>query len=145
MRVIALLSLSLMLGGCGPLVMIPGGELSGQVAATPADWAFTDAVDTVQLETRPEDPYSVNVWMVVADGVPYIAAGGGAESAWPTHIAADPRVRLRVEGTIYELNAVRTEADADRAAFLGAAEQKYDFDPTEQDTDGAVLFRLEPR
>ena len=145
MRAIALSLLALMLGGCGPLVMIPGGELSGELVAGPADWAFTDAVDTVQLETRPADPYSVNVWMVAANGVPYIAAGGGAESAWPTHIAADPRVRLRVGDKLYELNAVRTDSEADRAAFMEAARKKYDFDPEEQDTDGAVLFRLEPR
>ena len=145
MRLLILSILSLMLGGCGPIVMIPGGELSGEVVTVPEDWSFTDAVDTVQLETRPDDPYSVNVWMVVAGGVPYIAAGGGAESAWPTHIAADPRVRLRVGERLYELRAVRTDAEAERTAFMEAASAKYDFDPSGEDTDAAVLFRLEPR
>ena len=45
---------------CGPIVMIPGGELSGTPAPVPESWDFTNEVDTIQLETRPEDPYSVN-------------------------------------------------------------------------------------
>ena len=58
---------TLVLVGCGPIVMVPGGELSGTTTPVPADWAFSDAVETVQLETRPDDPYSVNVWGV-SDG-----------------------------------------------------------------------------
>jgi hypothetical protein len=145
MRLPGSLLLALALVGCGPLVSIPGGELSGDLAPTPTDWAFTDAVSTVQLETRPSDPYSVNVWAVAAEGALYIAAGSGAESAWAGHIQADPRVRLRVEESIYELKAVRTEEEADRTAFLEAAKRKYDFDPAGEDTESAFLFRLVPR
>ena len=144
MRSWLLVALALVLTGCGPLVMIPGGELSGEVVSSPADWAFTDAIDTVQLETRPEDPYSVNVWAVSARGALYIAAGGGAESEWARHIAADPRVRLRADGRLYELRAERTDSDEERSAFLEAAQAKYDFEPSEDETDGAVLFRLTP-
>ena len=49
---------------CGPIGPIPGGALRGDPVAEPVqDWSFLDAEHTVQLETRPGDPYSVNVWI----------------------------------------------------------------------------------
>ena len=48
------LSRAASLAACGrPFVLLPGGALEGQTAAIPESWSFTDAVDTVQLETRP--------------------------------------------------------------------------------------------
>lgn len=132
--------------GCGPLVMIPGGALSGAVKPVPGDWSFTDSVETVQLETRPEDPYSVNVWGVAAGGGFYIASGRGESAAWAKHIAADPRVRLRVGEDIYELRAVHTTDEAEINAALEAIQKKYeDFEPDEEQRQQAILFRLEPR
>jgi hypothetical protein len=132
--------------GCGPLVMVPGGELSGTVKPVPGDWSFTDSVETVQLETRPEDPYSVNVWGVAAGGGFYIASGRGESAAWAKHIAADPRVRLRVGEDVYELSAVRTTDEVEMAAFIEAAKRKYeDFEPDKRQRSEAILFRLEPR
>jgi hypothetical protein len=136
----------LLVAGCGPLVMVPGGELSGTVKPTPSDWSFTDSVETVQLETRPEDPYSVNVWGVAAGNAFYIASGRGESAAWAKHIAADPRVRVRVGNDLYELVAVRTADEAEMNAFLDAAKKKYeDFEPDESQRKEAILFRLEPR
>jgi hypothetical protein len=54
--------LCLTLTACEPLIMIPGGALSGREHAVPASWDFAADVETFQLETTPEDPYSVNVW-----------------------------------------------------------------------------------
>ena len=100
----------LLLLGCGePFVMIPGGRLSGTTKSVPENWRFTDAHEDVQLETRPADPYSVNVWVVAVGDDLFVASGRGAESAWAQHIEADPNVRLRVGDDIYELRAV--EAD----------------------------------
>ena len=130
---------------CGPIVMVPGGELSGEVVPAPASWDFTDEVDTVQLETRPSDPYSVNIWaLAIADSI-YVVAGGGDETTWARHIEADPRVRLRVNDKLYELTAVAANSDADRALFLTAAKKKYDFDSEGENTEKAVLYRLNPR
>ena len=132
--------------GCGPLVMVPGGQLSGSVKPMPADWSFTDSVETVQLETRPEDPYSVNVWCVATREGLYVASGRGESAAWAKHISTDPRVRLRVGADLYELNAVRTADEAELDEFLDAAKKKYaDFDPDPQQRSEAILFRLEPR
>jgi len=131
--------------GCGPIVMIPGGTLSGDVASPPDNWAFTDDVDTVQLETRPSDPYSVNVWAVAVDRRIFVVAGGGAETTWAQHIEADDRVRLRVGEAIYELRATADADEATREAFLAGAKKKYDFEPEGEDTSKAILYRLDPR
>ena len=132
--------------GCRPFVMVPGGELSGTVKPVPADWSFTDSVETVQLETRPDDPYSVNVWGVAAGNTFYVASGRGESATWAKHIAADPRVRLRVGEDLYELSAVRTTDEVELSAFIDAAKKKYeDFEPDERQRREAILFRLEPR
>lgn len=144
MRSLLVSLVSLVSLACGPLVLIPGGELSGEVKPPPADWSFTDPIDTIQLETRPSDPYSVNVWGVAVGNGFYVAAGD-AENAWASHIANDPNVRLRVEDDVYELRATRTEDPAEMEAFLAAALAKYDFEPEPEQRESAALFRLEPR
>ena len=72
--------ITLLILACGPLGPLPGGELSGSVASAPSDWSFTDEQENVQLETRPSDPYSVNVWGAGVDGSFYVAAGRGADT-----------------------------------------------------------------
>jgi len=53
------------LAGCSePFIVFAGGELSGETAAPPDDWSALRDEETFQLETRPEDPYSVNIWAV---------------------------------------------------------------------------------
>ena len=130
---------------CGPIVMIPGGELSGTPTPVPESWEFTNEVDTIQVETRPEDPYSVNAWMVVYDGSPYVVAGEGLETTWARYLVEDPRLRLRVGDALYELRAVEANDEATRDGFLEAARIKYDFDPADRPVDQAIVFRLEPR
>jgi hypothetical protein len=129
---------------CGPLVMIPGGALSGEVAATPDDWAFTDAIDTVQLETNPADPYSVNVWGVGSGAAFYIGAGD-KDSQWARNTRANPLVRLRIDGTIYELAAQEVTSESELEIFLAAAKKKYDFEPEPDQREKATLFKLTSR
>jgi hypothetical protein len=130
---------------CGPLWMLPGGRLSGEVSPTPSDWSFSEAVETVQLETRPEDPYSVNVWGAGIGDRFYLASGKGGDARWAQYIDEDPEVRLRVGSTLYELRAVRVEAEAERERFLAALERKYDWQPDGNEGENAWLFRLDPR
>jgi hypothetical protein len=130
--------------GCGPLVMIPGGRLSGEENPVPANWSFSDATETVQLETRPEDPYSVNIWGV-AVGADFYVASGSADNAWAQNIAADDRVRLRVDGVLYALRAERDDSPEGRDRFLAAAKTKYDFEPEPDEASDAILFRLVAR
>ena len=91
--------------GCGgPFLVIPGGELSGEVVAEPVtDWSFvTDRF--IDLETRPDDPYSVELNYFVRDGLLYVDPAEGRK--WLEYIRADPRVRARFGDQIYPLEAV---------------------------------------
>ena len=135
---------ALLLTACGPLVMIPGGELRGPVLPAPADWGFSDEVDTMQLETRPSDPYSVNVWGVGLGPAFYIASGD-ADSRWASYIAEDSRVRVRVGDDIYELSAIRVIDESELDAYLDAVQRKYDFEVEPEQRENATLFRLSPR
>ncbi len=142
MRMAWTLCVLLLALGCDPISMLPGGALPGTVKPTPVDWSFTDSVEIVQLETRPEDPYSVNVWGVAAEGAFYVASGRGESNAWAKHLSEDSRVRLRVNEDLYELRAVRTDDPSEREAFLEAAHQKYDFEVNKEQQAKAILFRL---
>ena len=108
-RCLLLLS-CLLLGACsGPFAGMPGGALSGTEAA----WGPTDAeIDTgvIALETRTSDPYSVYIGVFPVDGRLYIDP---AESrTWYGHLQADPRVRVRFDGSdVVYLARVRREED----------------------------------
>lgn len=86
----AALAASSALGGCGgPVLIIPGGALSGEVVETPVDdWSFVRST-FIDLETRPEDPYSVELNYVLRDGRIYIDPAEGRR--WLDHIREDPR------------------------------------------------------
>ena len=90
--------------GCGgPFLVFPGNQLRGEVVSEPVDdWSFvTDLF--VDLEVRPEDPYSVELNYIVKDGKLYIDPAEGR--TWLDYIRADPRVRARFGGRIYPLTA----------------------------------------
>ena len=139
---LAIVMLSLLgVAACGPLVMVPGGELSGEVQSVPLDWSFSDTVKTVQLETRPADPYSVNIYGV-AVGRDFYVAASKPDNRWAQNIAHDDNVRLRIGKAIYELRAVRDDSPEGRERFLVALKRKYDYEPEEGEAYESVLFRL---
>jgi hypothetical protein len=139
------LSLSLALVGCGgPFVLLPGGALAGQTAATPKSWAFTDEVDTIQLETNPAEPYSVNIWVIAIDPNLYVHAGDN-RAQWIENMEAAPLVRLQVEGSIYELTAARVESQGEFDRFADAYEKKYGRRPGNENVSEAYVFRLAAR
>lgn len=132
-------------GGCGgPFALLPGKALEGPTVAAPGDWSFTDAVDTVQLETLPADPYSVNIWVIAMGENLYVHAGAN-RSEWVGHIESDPNVRLRVNDSIYELAASRVDAQDEFDRFSAAYEKKYGRRPRNENVGEAYLFRLAAR
>jgi hypothetical protein len=129
MRRLLTLSFALVasLGCGGPFFILPGGELSGEVSAEPVtDWSFVSD-EFVDLETRPSDPYSVELNYVVRDGALYIDPAEGRR--WLDHIREDPRVRVRFGGKIYLAQAV----------LVGKPGELAGFDPTR------FIYRLDPR
>ena len=143
--VVLALALAAGLAGCSrPFVLLPGGALEGPRVAVPQSWAFTDAVNTVQLETRPSDPYSVNIWVTAAGDDLYVHAGTH-RSTWVGHLEDDPNARLRVDGSIYELAASRVESQEEFDRFADAYEKKYGRRPRNENVAEVYLFRLRAR
>jgi hypothetical protein len=139
------LVLAACVAGCnGPFVILPGGALEGSMAASPDSWAFTDEVDTVQLETRPADPYSVNVWVIALAENLYVHAGDN-RTTWVENMETDPSVRLRIDASIYELLAARVEDQEEFDRFSDAYERKYGRRPGNENAAEAYLFRLSAR
>ena len=143
-RLVALLLGMLALACNGPLGVLPGGELAGESRSTPPDWTGVQKAGTVQLETRPEEPYSVNISYRVVDGRLYINAGD-TETEWVKHIAANPDVRLRMDGVLYALRAQRVNDRAEIARFGKAwtGDSMFLRDPAQ--FDEVWVYRLRPR
>ena len=112
------------LTGCDPMGPLPGGALAGDLNTLPDDWAMVEEIETVQLETNPDDPYSVNLWVVSLDSGLYIAAGGG-ETRWSKQISIDPEVRLRINHKIYELRASSVDNNEELEEVRRAYVDKY--------------------
>jgi hypothetical protein len=136
----------LMLVACGgPMGPIPGGKLEGAPSEWPEDWAFTDAIENVLLETRPGEPYSVTVWAVSYGNSLYIGAGSG-QNRWVQYIADNNAVVLSVNGSIYTATATTVTDRAEIDAVLEVYLKKYDIDdPSEFTESDSVLFRLTQR
>jgi hypothetical protein len=127
----------------GPFAVFPGGALAGPISATPSNFEFARNAGTIQLETRPEDPYSVNIACAVVGEALYISAGDN-KSQWVENMEANPLVRLRIDGTVYELRATRVVEEKEMRAFADEwMKNAWARDPT---TLGeAWVYRLSPR
>lgn len=145
------LALAIGLLACGPIGPLPGGALRGEVVSGPVDdWSFTADVETVQLETRPSDPYSVNTWIYGEGDRLYVptslilGASEPTERQWVRNVIEDDRVRLRIDGRIYERRAVRVTDAAELAEARDHLLAKYDVEADEHSA-AAWIFRLEDR
>ena len=123
-----------------------GPEIMGllrPVQSAPESFAFAQDAGTIQLETNPGDPYSVNIaCAIVADRL-YVSAGGN-KAQWVENMEADPRVRLRIEGTVYELQAHRVTEEAEMQAFADEwLKNSWARDPME--LEEAWVYRIGPR
>jgi hypothetical protein len=155
MRVDILLGIfasSLLLLACGPLGPLPGSRLDGELSSSlPSDWTFTDRYDRIQIEVRPAEPYSVNVWCVASGDRLYVAAGAAESSVWARALLDDPHARLRIGQLLYGVTATRVVDAAEIEAYVIALSDKYaisiadlsNFQPSSGEPPSAILFRLD--
>jgi len=131
----------------GPLGPFPGGQMSGERVAEPVtDWDFIVERDTVELEVNPEAPRSITTWVVGYGGQPYIPGAFGARKKWTAQLVADGRAVLRVDGKLYERQAVQVADEALLQELRAVLIRKYELDP-EGNFSGPEtwFFRLDPR
>jgi hypothetical protein len=150
-RILLVLLLLVSCAGCGPLGPLSGGALRGAVhEGPPPSWAEIGAIETVQLETSPEDPHSVNIWCAETGGRLYITtslilgADDPLDRDWVRNVNADPRVRLRAGDTVYLLEVKRIEQEPERTSAWDALVAKYDVE-VDDHARAAWVYRLEPR
>jgi len=135
------LAFLLTLVGCtDPLISVPGGKLNGEPTAAPASWSSVP--DVIQLETRPDDPYSVNIWALVESGNLYLAT---ENARWLAHIKADDRVRVRIDGMLYALRAEQVTEVEEMNRLAAAYREKYDYEIESTSFASANAFRLVAR
>ena len=134
----------LFLAGCDkPFGFIPGRALDGSEMPPPHDWSEINKIATVQLEFRPGKPYSINIWAVAIDRDMYVATGEDG-TRWTEYLQETPLVRVRVNESIYPLNAVRIVDAAEHQTVTNAFISKYNLDKDNWVVTGQV-FRLERR
>jgi len=129
--------------GCD-LIPFSSGQLEGTLTAPPSDWSEVASADVIQLETQPNDPYSVKLWVIGKGPDLYVHAGANRAN-WVEHIDVDPNVRLLIGEALYELQAQRVETQSEFDAFADVYELKYGNRPRNENVGEAYLFRLLPR
>ena len=135
----------LTLSACdGPLPFLSGGELNGVVAEVPVNWQLEEISGLAQLETRPAEPYSVNLAYVQMDGSFYFYAGD-TRTNWVKHIEENPLVRVRVNDTIYPGRAVRVTDEDEIARFAAIWVDRSMFSRDPHSFEEVWLYRLEAR
>ena len=108
----------------GPLEIFPGGEMTGP-AGTETNWEFASDYGMLDLELRPDDPYSVRLNYIYRDGNVYIDPMEGR--TWFEYLKKNQDVRVRFDKDIYKAKAVLVTDEA----------EKEGMDPTR------VIYRLE--
>ena len=131
-------------GDGGPAGVLPGGAIAGEPATPPGDWSFAGEAGTMQLETHPFEPYSVNLAYTILDGRFYVNAGG-TKTQWASNIALDPNVRLRLDARVYDLHARRVHDPAKIDAFAEAWTAQSFFRRDPRGYDEVWLYELRPR
>ena len=155
---VALLLLVVTSGCIDPKDRRPGLRLSGEVVNEPiSDWSFSNEIQQIHLETRTwyQIPHSVTT---VCAGigeklyVPSIYYGGGEwpDKYWNSNASSDPRVRLEMDGKIYEREAVLVEDPAEFQAAARALAAKYPLwqemlAKPESERPDMSLVRMDPR
>jgi hypothetical protein len=135
----AFLALSMACGG--PLPFMSGGELAGEEQPVPMEWKFEKNSGVIQLETRPEDPYSVNIAYTQRAGRLYIYAGD-TEKQWVKNMQANPLVRLRHFDAIYILRAERVLDPDEVSNFAEAWNDASMFHRDPAELDEVWLYHL---
>jgi hypothetical protein len=131
---VVVLLVVLSITGLEPRQRTPGLWLKGTLVTTPvADWAFTDQVSTVEVQTRTwyGIPHSVTTYCVSYHGQLYLDSfyPPGVEyphgRSWNENVARDPHVRLKITNSLYDVTLSHDIDPADKAIVLQLVAKKY--------------------
>ncbi len=129
----------------GPMGLIPGGPLAaGELVATPADWAFAAAIDTIEMQLA-DDSTSRTTWIVVREGSAFIPCSLAFPPGkdWHHRADADGAAILRIDGSRYSVSLDRVQDPALEAELKSIVAAKYDAVPPGD--GGTWFFAVTPR
>lgn len=118
-----------------------GGALNGEVVVAPATWDAVADIDIIQLETNPEAPYSVNLWVAGMDNQLYVFAGDN-RTEWVQNMEQNEAVRLGAQGNVYELRAQKVTDEDVFIRFSEVWKIKYGNYPRNMNFSEIYLYRL---
>ena len=98
--------------------------------------------DMIQMEMRPADPYSINIWGVGVGSDLYVATGADG-TTWTGFLEADNSVRVRLHDGIYSLEASEVRDAAERDRVAAAYADKYEVDPGDGWVIRGMIIRLD--
>jgi len=111
-------------------ISIGGPFRSGELTASPTDWEFLKGREEIEIQTM-NPTTSRTVWVPVVDGRLYIVSGymnstlGRLWKQWPTYLADDNRVLIRVDDKIYRQRLNRITEGPVAAAVMSEVARKY--------------------
>jgi len=143
MRILILAITFTLFVGCDYLPF-SGGRLDGSDSAFPKDWSSTLEQEIIQLETNPEKPYSVNLWIVNINNTPYVYSGDNY-STWAKNIFEEKRVILKADGKLFNMEASRVLDAEIFEKFAITWEAKYGNRPMNENYEETYLFALSER
>ena len=126
-KAIGLGILVLTCAACDPSDQRPGLWLMGDTVPAPADWSFTDQIPEIALQVHTPYllPHSVTIWCSSVEGKLFIGASRPETKRWPGWVDADPNVKLKIDGKVYEARLTPL-TDANEVAKVQVAFQtKY--------------------
>ena len=143
------IALAAAVAGCfGPEDRRPGTRLTGEVAATPSDWSFTNDHKLIAIEVQTPYllPHSVTIWCAEVDGQLYVGAREPETKRWPGWADRNPNVRLGIGSQTFEVLLTPLE-DADRIARVRQSyAAKYDLQRTPAGRGPSIRYwQVEPR
>lgn len=147
------------------MIARPGLWLRGDVVTTPVtDWSFVDALphpgrefNTIMVETRTRYliPHSVTINVLPRGAQLYVYSNQNVrlhlpfptDKAWTANVARDPRVRMKIDGKLYEMTLVLIADRAEAAAVLGKNPETRQKGPDGQErtTNYTHLYRVSQR
>lgn len=115
-----------------PCDRIPGGSLSGEVVAAPADWSFVNEKSSVPLCQIEVDFFitrSMNVNCMSIDQQLYVSCSQCAGKQWAARALEQPLGRVRAAGKVYDINYTRIIDEARLDRIWRARAMKFDREP----------------
>jgi hypothetical protein len=92
-----------------------------------ADLELLDRTDEIDIETTPRagDPRRTTIWIVVADGVPYIRSVNGSGAGWYRRIRANPDAVVHLDGRRLKAKAALANDPETIERVSAALRKKY--------------------